>query len=132
MKTIYFAHDQQEAPTERKVTLEQAGFRVEQFSTASGLLSALDARRPDLVLLDVLVEGANGFALSDMIRDRTSDAPVPVVLCSRIYRQRSFREIAERVGCSAYVLMPTRSGELLRTIHDALDIQGPAEAGQAA
>ena len=67
MRTIYFAHDQQESPEARKHFLELAGYVVKLMKSYRELSAAFKEGPPDLVLIDVLLEGKNGFESARMI-----------------------------------------------------------------
>jgi len=59
-------------------TLRSAGFRVLTASTGTeGLDSAL-AERPDLVLLDLMLPGLNGYEVCEEIR--RADAHMPIIM----------------------------------------------------
>jgi diguanylate cyclase (GGDEF)-like protein len=61
-------------------TLQQAGFVVETASNAREALDCFEARRPDLVLLDVELPGTNGFDLCGTLRTLSPGYEVPVVM----------------------------------------------------
>ena len=43
-----------------------------------------------------------------------------MVICSRLYRARSFREEAMRCGASAYLLMPQSLEDFLKQVNHAI------------
>ncbi len=120
MRTIYFGHDQQEPPDERKNYLESSGYIVELFRNSSDLINAFRDGRPDLVLLDVLIEGKNGFEAALELNSLYPERSFPIVICSHIYRSRAFREEALRCGASDYLLLPLSFDELLRRVGQAI------------
>ena len=121
MKTIYFVHDQLEAPFVRQHFLESAGYRVVAMESGERCLELLGSERADLVLMDVLIEGRNGFEVCRRIRKRFSPSELPVILCSEIYRSRLFREEALQAGAQRYLLKPVRLDELVAEVHAVLD-----------
>jgi DNA-binding response OmpR family regulator len=120
MGTIFFAHDQQEAPDARKNYMELAGYTVRLFKNQKELLAAFKEVNPDLVLLDVLIEGKNGFETALEISQRHPERTFPIVLCSHIYRARVFREEALRCGAQDFLLLPLPLEEFLRRINQAI------------
>jgi CheY-like chemotaxis protein len=113
MPAIFFAHDQQESPAPRRQVLEYTGFEVELFEDGTSLLAALAQRKPDLVLLDVLLPGAHGFDVCRAIRERFTAAELPVLLTSDVYRARAYRDEAEAAGAQEYLLRPIQPDELV-------------------
>ncbi len=61
-------------------TLSQAGFSVEIANNSREALSAFEANRPDLVLLDVELPGTNGFDLCATLRALSPGYDVPIVM----------------------------------------------------
>jgi len=130
MKKIYFVHDQQESPAARQNFLEMSGYEVRLMSSHRELLVALKEEAPALPLLDVLIEGLNGFEVAQKLNEKLPHRSFPMVICSRIYRTRQFREAALRAGVADYVLLPVQLDEFLRRINKVLEEWIPAEQGE--
>ena len=130
MRTIYFAHDQQENPEPRKHFLELAGYVVHLIKSHRELILALNERQPDLLLMDTLLEGKNGFETTLEISQHLTERTFPIVLCSQIYRQRPFREEALRCGAQDYLLLPMPPDEYLRRVNQAIAYFVLPEASQ--
>lgn len=122
MKTIYYVHDQQESPVIRRDLLEMAGYRVESMASARDLFISLKEVEPDLVLIDVLIEGQNGFEAALEIHSKFPERRFPIVLSSSIYRARQFRDEALRCGAQDYHLLPMKPelflGRIARSIEE--------------
>ena len=116
MTLIYFVHDKQENPSQRSMFLEQMGYSVRQFTSGNACLDDARKEKPDLVISDILIEGENGFEFCRKLRKTFSGNDLPVILTSKIYRARAFREEAKAVGAQAYFLRPIRLEELGREI----------------
>lgn len=133
LRTIYFAHDQQESPEARKHFLELAGYGVQLFSTWSELDAALkQGTPPSLVLVDVLLEGKNGFDVVQTLSQGKGARGFPIILSSAIYRTRPFREEALRCGAQDYLLLPMAPDEFLRRVNQAIAYFVPPESQQSA
>ena len=133
MTTIYFASDKQESPIPRRHALESAGYRVRHFTSSAALLAAVEEQRPDLVLLDDLLAGTNGFEVCRILRESNSAPVLPIVLCSMIYRSRVYREEAERLEVQGYVLRPVTPEDLLAEVLRVLGhAPGSSARGHAA
>ena len=131
MKTIYFVHDHQESPAARQNLLEMAGYAVRLFADATDLVVALKEEQPDLLLLDVLIEGKNGFETAKDVHGRFAERGFPIVVTSRIYRARQFRDEALRSGAQDYLLLPTKPEDFLRRIARAMDEHEQSRARSA-
>lgn len=106
MATIFFVHDTQESPVPRQQYLQAAGHTVHLFKNGFECLSVLRDARPDLLLVDVLLEGPNGFDVVAELRRATDARDLPVILCSGLFTARSFQEAAHQAGAQAYLLRP--------------------------
>jgi len=134
MKAIYFVHDQLENPFLRQHFLESSGYHVVAMGSGQRCLDLCAERVPSLVLMDVLIEGRNGFEICRALRKRFAPDELPVILCSEVYRSRLFRDEAISAGAQRYLLKPLRLDELVREVSQALQggaagrTNGPAAA----
>jgi len=117
---IYFVHDYQEVEDNRFNWLETAGYEVQMFKGSIELGIALRDEEPDLLLLDVLLEGKNGFETAREVSLKHPEREFPIVLCSRIYRGRQFSTEAQRSGVQAFILLPKPETEFVRRIKQAI------------
>lgn len=121
MRTIYYAHDQQSPPSAIAGFLQQSGYLVELFPSADALLQRMSHQTPSLVLIDVLIEGPNGFELCRELRRQHPPEVLPIILQSAIYRSRIFREEGMHAGAQMYLLKPVQFEELAGMIHELID-----------
>jgi DNA-binding response OmpR family regulator len=96
--------------------LERSGYRVSSAPDGKAGLRALYERRPDIVLLDVVMPGIDGWKTLELIRD-VSDVPVIMLTAadSEIERIRGLRG-----GADDYVGKPFGPGELAARIDAVL------------
>ena len=80
-KTIYIADDELNIRLGIKTFLENAGYIVEDFENGDLLLEAFLKKPSDLVILDVMMPGSNGFVVCKELR-KTSHAPI-IMLTAR-------------------------------------------------
>lgn len=101
--------------------LEEAGYRDVRYAN-SGVeaLDAVDARPPDLVLLDIMMPGMDGFEVCRRIRTSFDNAGLPVLvqtaLSSMDDRNRAFE-----VGATDLVSKPIERHELLARVRIHLE-----------
>ena len=98
-------------------TLRSAGFAVDVAKTGpEGLEAALGAR-PDLVLLDVMLPGMNGFEICEELRRVDPDVPIVMVTAKG---EEHDRVRGLRTGADDYVVKPFGVAELLARVDAAL------------
>ena len=100
-----------------KTALRSEGYRVLDAATGtSGLETAL-AEQPDLVLLDVMLPGMNGFEVCQELRQRNPELPI-VMLTAKGEEEDKVRGL--RLGADDYVVKPFGLLELLARVDAAL------------
>ena len=95
--------------------LKGAGFAVSTAESAEDAQAQLERARPDLVLMDVVMPGKNGFQLT---RARARDprfADLPVILCTS-KNQETDRVWGMRQGARDYIVKPVNEAELMNKI----------------
>jgi len=96
--------------------LKRAGFDVTTFPDGLSAYEQFAKKLPDLVILDVMLPGMDGFSLIRSIRDR-SDVPV-ILLTSR--REESDRIAGLELGADDYVVKPFSPQELVSRVRAVL------------
>jgi len=76
-KKIYIADDEATIRHAIKAFLENAGYVVEDFENGDLLLEAFAENPADLVVLDVMMPGSNGFVVCKELRKKSS---VPIIM----------------------------------------------------
>jgi excisionase family DNA binding protein len=93
-----------------RVNLEVAGYSVREAEDVAHALAAIEDQAPELVLLDVVMPGADGWELLRQLQERHGS--IPVIMYSGQVDARSATEAAER-GASAFVGKPFDPAELV-------------------
>jgi DNA-binding response OmpR family regulator len=84
-----------------KIVLEGEGYAVMQALDGAGMYKQLALRKPDLIVLDVLLPDADGRELLSKLKQDPKTAKVPVLLWTGRYRD-SEREIALDMGAEDF------------------------------
>jgi DNA-binding response OmpR family regulator len=84
-----------------KIVLEGEGYFVMQALDGAGMRKQLQAAKPDLIVLDVLLPDADGRELLAELKRDPKTAAIPVLLWSGRYRD-SDREIALELGAEDF------------------------------
>lgn len=107
-----------DSPTERHCLneiLTKAGFTVAfAFNGEEGVIKA-KASKPDLVVMDVVMPGLNGFQACRAMTQDEQTKHIPVILCTT-KNQETDKIWAMRQGAKAYVTKPVDGAELLKKI----------------
>jgi DNA-binding response OmpR family regulator len=100
--------------------LKRAGYAVTSYADGLAALKALNEQLPDLIILDVMLPGMDGFALTRQLRDH-SDVPI-ILLTSR--RDETDRIAGLELGADDYVVKPFSPQELVSRVRAVLRRSG--------
>jgi CheY-like chemotaxis protein len=85
-------------------------------------LATIEANPPELILLDLLMPGMDGFAVLEALRARGNRIPV-LVLSADI--QNSTRDRVLALGATGITYKPPRPDTFRKAVEDALSGAGP-------
>lgn len=99
--------------------LSKHGYEVVSADTGERGVAIAKTESPDLVLMDIVMPGINGFqATRQLTRDpRTKSIPVVIVTTKN---QDSDREWSRKQGAKGYLVKPVPEKELINTIETIL------------
>jgi DNA-binding response OmpR family regulator len=96
--------------------LETAGYRVDGAASGEEALELLAAGEPDLIVLDVMLPGIDGFEVCRRVRERSS-CPI-IMLTAKGAEEDKVRGL--RLGADDYVTKPFSAQELLARVEAVL------------
>jgi twitching motility two-component system response regulator PilH len=95
--------------------LHQNGLEVRTAESADEALKRLEDARPDLILMDVVMPGQNGFQLTRSIHRTPAFADIPIIMCTSKNLETD-RVWGMRQGASDYITKPVNAQELMQKI----------------
>ena len=107
-----------DSPTERHVLndlLTKAGYEVVSCDNGDDAIVKAKLTRPDLILMDVVMPGLNGFQATRAISRDADTKHIPIVLCTS-KSQETDKIWGMRQGARDYVVKPVDRNELLAKI----------------
>ena len=109
-----------------RVNFEMEGFRVVVAADGVSGLEQVRLEAPDVVVLDVMMPGMDGLAVTAALRSEPATATVPVLLLSAKAQEPDIRA-GEASGADAYVTKPFDPLELVARVTSLVD--GSRERG---
>ena len=91
--------------------LQKQGYSVRTAENAQEAIQRLGEEKPDLILMDVVMPGQNGFQLTRTITRDTNFADVPIIMCTS-KNQETDRVWGMRQGARDYITKPVDPEEL--------------------
>ncbi len=107
-----------DSPTERYYLtdiLVKNGFNVTTAENGEEALAKIKEQKPQLILMDVVMPGANGFQVTRSIARDPELANVPIIICSS-KNQETDRIWGLRQGARGYLVKPVDPQALLDKI----------------
>lgn len=95
--------------------LEKAGFSVIAAENGEECLVKVETDTPDLVVMDVIMPGLNGFQTTRALSKNPKTAHIPVIMCTG-KEQATDRLWALRQGAKDCVIKPVEADDLLSKI----------------
>jgi CheY-like chemotaxis protein len=85
--------------------LQSAGFLVEQASSGAEALEQVHRFRPDVIVLDLMLPGLNGFAVARVVRTLERGRHIVIIAVSALTAE-PLRQEAVSAGCDAVLSKP--------------------------
>jgi twitching motility two-component system response regulator PilH len=115
IKNILIVDDSKTEQIHLAEMLESEGYVTQAASDADQAKAMMLAQRPDLILLDIVMPGQNGFQLARELARDPVWAEVPIILCTS-KDQETDRVWGMRQGAKAYIVKPVQKKVLLEKI----------------
>ena len=99
--------------------LHAAGFEAAGFESGESFWKAVDAQRPELVILDIMLPGEDGLTLLKKLRTRSDTAAVPVILATANGTEYD-KVVGLDMGADDYLVKPFGMMEMVSRVRAVL------------
>ena len=121
-KKILIVDDNKSYLEELKEVLEAEGFdaipMVDSFEAYAVIYNIL----PDLILLDLRMDGMNGFQLASRIKETKRTSNIPIFAMSAFFDAEQHPGLIRRCGIQEYFTKPYDVEQIISKIRDTLEI----------
>lgn len=100
--------------------MQQAGYEVAVARNGEEALEQIENFRPDLILLDVMLPGVNGFDVLQRVRQQAGFHELPVIMLTAKGREVEVTK-GLALGANAYITKPFSTRNLLDEVRRQLD-----------
>lgn len=119
--SVLVVDDEPTARTMLRLILVRAGFEVLEAQDGAEALDEVERHVPDLMLLDIMMPGIDGFEVCRILRSQESTAHLPIIMLSA----RADAESVNRgllLGATKYLTKPVMPDELTRHVREVLNV----------
>ena len=114
-KSVLIIEDEKLIVVSTQMVLEAAGFRVDAAMNGEEGISKAQAQTPDLILLDIMMPGIDGWETLTRLKQETSTSEIPVVIFTAREHSRGHQKSAE-MGAADYFRKPFEPDELIELV----------------
>lgn len=118
-KKVLIVDDEANIVISLEFLMEQAGYTVDIARTGDEALVKIAAFAPDLILLDVMLPGMNGFDICQRIRQTPAWRHIKVVMLTAKGREVEITK-GLALGADAYITKPFSTKALLAEVESQL------------
>lgn len=116
-KKILIVEDEPNILTSLRFLLERSGFEVEVESDGTTALELIFKSEPDVLVLDVMLPGIDGFEILRRIRAEPITSKLPVLMLTA-KGQREDRNNAIELGADQFISKPFSNGDVMAAVKE--------------
>ncbi len=117
--TVLIVDDSRTVVHALKVMLEQGRYRTLEAGDAESGIELAKMYQPDLIIMDILMPGMNGFQATRVLRRDPLTASIPIIVISGS-EQATEQYWSMRLGASDFIAKPIRRGDLFQKVEKYL------------
>lgn len=121
-KKVLIVDDERNIAISVEFLMQREGFEVTVAHDGEEGLARIQADKPDLVLLDVMMPKLNGFEVCEAVRADPSLTGVRIVMLTAKGRTAEIHK-GLALGADAYIPKPFSTAELVNKVKELLDLE---------
>jgi DNA-binding response OmpR family regulator len=128
MSRILVVDDQSDVRAMIAIVLRVHHFEIVEAASGAAAMKAFDDFRFDLAIVDIFLQGTNGFDVISMMRERVPDLPIVAISGMTTL---DFFAVSPELSNVVCLQKPFRPNELVRAVEAARELSRPSVAGNA-
>jgi DNA-binding response OmpR family regulator len=114
-KTIAIVDDEADILELLSINLKKAGYKVKEFLSAERFLKSLKDELPDLIILDLMLEDADGLDICKYLKKEDKYSSIPIIMLTA-KSDETDKIIGLELGADDYITKPFSPRELIARI----------------
>lgn len=119
VQSILIVDDEEHNRTLLRDPLEARGYEIREAADGPQALQSIVKQLPDLVLLDVMMPGMDGFEVCRRLKNNSQTAPIPVLIVTAL-SERHERLLGIQAGANDFLNKPIDLQDLTLRVENAL------------
>ena len=120
--SVLVVDDEPMARTMLRLILVRAGFDVREAEDGKTALAEVARIIPDLMILDIMMPGIDGFEVCSKLRGDVNTSDLPIIMLSAKTDAQSV-EKGLQLGANRYLTKPVGPDELTKHVREVLSIE---------
>ncbi|MCB9422865.1 MAG: response regulator [Ardenticatenaceae bacterium] len=118
-KSVLLVDDEEMTRDLLRLMLKGTGFKIYEAEDGFVALEQVEAHKPDIMILDVMMPGLDGLAVCRTLRSQPHTAELPVIMLSAKTTPTAIQDGLD-AGANKYLTKPVGFKELLSSIKEVL------------
>jgi CheY-like chemotaxis protein len=118
---VLVVDDEEDFAKALRIRLKANGYDVVLAHDSVQAIMMANLERPDLILLDIMIPGEDGFFVTEQLKQSQATQHIPILFLTGV---PGGERRAHQLGASGYIMKPYHPEMLLETIQRALKIKG--------
>ncbi|MGA1845214.1 MAG: response regulator [bacterium] len=120
VKKVMIVDDDRDLIEELQEALSLRGYEVVAISESTSALDTVFSLKPDVILLDLKMDGMSGFQIAQSLRRVPSTAPIPIIAMTGVLNKENHRALMEAYGITVCLEKPFNPYMVIDTIEAVL------------
>ncbi|MBV7337733.1 response regulator [Chloroflexi bacterium TSY] len=113
--SVLVVDDNADLVTFFRISVTNTRYQIIHLADGERLFETIAATKPNLIVLDVLLPGMDGWELLAYLHEHPDTRAIPIIVCSVIRRE----DLALALGASFYLPKPVRRQEFIEALDEA-------------
>ena len=119
---ILIVEDERQLAEITRISFPEDQFIAKACNSGDEALKEIEGNKPDLIVLDILMPGTDGWTVLSRLKSDPKTSSIPVVVCTG-KEDPGDVEKSFRFGAQAYIMKPIHFGKLIKKVAAILDIE---------
>lgn len=119
-KLIFIVDDEEDMLKGLDKILSENNYSVITANNGYDVLNIAKKKKPDLIILDVMMPGVDGSDAAATLRENTQTADIPIIFLTALYSKEEEIKKGKIIAGNVFLSKPFEIEELLKSIEDVL------------